>query len=94
MPVIGHRNMTSVIPTAKEMIPRRRSFREKNRSVLAGPMVRVRPVRKSISPSASSPASNMKRQPRNRKMHPKKSKPVPNFVLSLTRLIVAELGDR
>mmetsp|Transcript_33237 Transcript_33237/g.38477 ORF Transcript_33237/g.38477 Transcript_33237/m.38477 type:complete len:87 (+) Transcript_33237:392-652(+) len=83
MPTMGHRTKTKHIPPKNATIPRMRSFREKKRIVREGPMVKVRPVKKSTSPKANNAESKNNSTPRIRNMQPKNRRPVPIFVLSL-----------
>ena len=82
MPKMGQRIRTKKTPEKKAKMPRILSGREKNRIVRDTPIVKVRPVKNSISPKASMAESNKKRHPRKRKTQPRKSRPVPIFVLS------------
>ena len=50
------------------------------------PMVKVKPVRKRMSPRANSVESKRKSMPRNKKVNPKNIRPVPILVLSETIL--------
>lgn len=52
--------------------------------VLEVPIVNVRPVKKSISPSANNVESKRKSTPRKRKVKPRNIRPVPILVLSET----------
>ncbi len=65
-------------------MPRIRSGRLKKRTVREVPMVKVRPVRKSMSPRASRVESKRKSMPRNKKVKPRNIRPVPILVLSDT----------
>jgi len=47
-------------------------------------MVKVRPVKKSMSPRASRVESKRKSMPRNKKVKPRNIRPVPILVLSET----------
>lgn len=52
--------------------------------VLEVPIVNVRPVKKSMSPSANNVESKRKSTPRKRKVKPRNMRPVPILVLSET----------
>jgi hypothetical protein len=82
MPNTGQRIKTRKTPPKKATMPFMRSGREKKRNVRDTPMVKVRPVKKRMSPSASMAESNMKMHPRNKNTQPRNSKPVPILVLS------------
>ena len=92
MPMIGQRRSTRTMPPKKATMPWIRSGLEKKRIVRETPMVRVRPNKKRMSPKANIAESKRNRHPRNRKIHPKKSNPVPIFVLSLNMIVTDDDG--